>query len=760
MSTPNSANALARNISYLATSEVSIRITRLATAMILARNLSAHEFGIIAIAMTVQEIVQTLTRNGIGAKIVQTDSTHLTAVCNTVYRLNWLICLTLFALQCLLAQPIADFYQEPALVLLIVVLAVPYLIYPWSMVQVYLVQRENRLKLTALASGGQVSLDNLCSAALALTGFGIWAVITPKLVVAPLWVLYYRSVQKWRPNQTKYPKVQRDILTFSAHVFGAEICSTARRHVDRLLIGYFLGLDLLGIYYFAVNSGLGLTLSLSSAFNTAFYPHLCAQKANPSALAHEFKRGLFLVSTLSLMLFGSQALLAPWYVPMIFGTQWTHAIPLLVILTLSGITRPAAETCAQMLRAINQPRIDFRWNVFFTLCLSGSLYMAVQKDLATVAMVILMMHLLLIPVYVFGCWHLTCLGKSKTTQKKSKQNNAMIITQELSMKTQTSHKKPLISVIIPCYNSADTLAVTVKSVQQQSYRPLEVIIINDGSTDSSSTLADHLAASASNIKVLHIPNGGVSAARNLGAEVAQGEYLAFLDADDVWYPEKLTKQLAFFKQRKNLGVCYAKVRFTSQAGESLQQYSSVAKKCLTAKDLLIENQLCTSSNIMCRKAVFQQIGGFDTRMNYAEDQEWLIRVALSQHWQISGVNEVLLDYRTQSNSLSSSLRKMELGWQMLVTKIQSYAPEFIDSSYAYAQAVYLRYLARRSLRQGEPASTGLRYIIRALQSDWHILIKSPWRSGATLLGLLCWYVLPNRFSKQLLHIDTQLGVRP
>lgn len=314
----------------------------------------------------------------------------------------------------------------------------------------------------------------------------------------------------------------------------------------------------------------------------------------------------------------------------------------------------------------------------------------------------------------------------------------------------------LVSVVIPCYNAEKTLAKTVESVRQQSYPQWEMIIVNDGSTDNSAQLAEMLAKSG-NIRVIHTPNGGVSSARNTGVEHANGEYIAFLDADDIWHPEKLQIQVDYFLKHAKLGVCFSKVRFTNAAGESLNQYSSVPKKPLSAFGLLVENHLCTSSNIMCRKQAFEETGGFELGMNYAEDQEWLVRMALQDSWQIAGVPHVLVDYRTQVGSLSSSLEKMEQGWEALVRKVDYYAPEFIEENYAIARAVYLRYLARRSLRQGEPAEVGLQYIKRAIASDWIVLLCSPWRSFATLIGLLCWQIVPTDRTAQLLQISKKAG---
>ena len=325
------------------------------------------------------------------------------------------------------------------------------------------------------------------------------------------------------------------------------------------------------------------------------------------------------------------------------------------------------------------------------------------------------------------------------------------------MKTTVNHfKSGLISVVIPCYNAAQTLTQTVQSVCQQTYTNWELIIVNDGSTDNSGQVADYLA-NTTNVFVIHTANQGVSCARNTGAQHAHGEYLAFLDADDIWYPEKLQKQFDYFVTHPELGVCFSKVQFTSPTGDALNQYSSAPTDPLNAFALLVENPLCTSSNIMCRKQAFLDTGHFEPGMNYAEDQEWLLRMVLKTNWQIVGLPIVLMDYRTQVGSLSSSLEKMEQGWQLLVQKVTDYAPEFIQQHYTQAQAIYLRYLARRALRQGEPAATGLTYMKRALCADWTLCIKSPWRSIATLMGLFCWYIAPTQSTAQLFRIAKKTG---
>lgn len=324
---------LLRNMGWMGVSELMSRASRLVVAVVLARSLGVNDYGVVAIAVTTAELVNVLTRNGIGARIVQASDAQLDMVCQQAYRLNWRFCLSLCLLQCVLATPVARFYAAPQLAPLIAVLAISYLIYPYAMVQVYRAQRANRMRLTGLASGSQVTLDNLISAALAWQGFGLWSVVLPKLVVAPLWVLLFRRAEPWRPSTASITHQAAPMLGFTGQILATEVIKTLRNNLDKLLIGRLLGLEALGLYYFAVNAGMGLSLSLVTAFNTAVYPHLCRLRhphAGSQTLAwepanHDFWRGyrrsLKLVGMIGVAVLGLQCIAAPWYVPLVFGEQ-------------------------------------------------------------------------------------------------------------------------------------------------------------------------------------------------------------------------------------------------------------------------------------------------------------------------------------------------------------------------------------------------------------------------------------------------------
>lgn len=293
----------------------------------------------------------------------------------------------------------------------------------------------------------------------------------------------------------------------------------------------------------------------------------------------------------------------------------------------------------------------------------------------------------------------------------------------------------LVSVIIPCFNAQKTIRHTIESVLNQTHQDLELLIVNDGSTDSSLDLIQGYTESDHRVSVISIPNQGVSVARNTGIQHAKGEFIAFLDADDLWHSEKLEKQVDYMNNNLNVGVCFSKVEFLSQEGVSLNQFSKVPDDGLQAAGLLTENLTCTTSNVFCRKQVITTVGLFNTTMSFAEDQEWLLRVTLLSSWKIMGLQSVHVGYRTNQGSLSSQLDRMEQGWESLVDQVREYAPLFVDHHYHSAKAIFLRYLARRSLRQDDSPEIGLNYIKRAWFSDKWLYFKQPKRTIATLLCL-------------------------
>lgn len=298
-----------------------------------------------------------------------------------------------------------------------------------------------------------------------------------------------------------------------------------------------------------------------------------------------------------------------------------------------------------------------------------------------------------------------------------------------------SSNSPLVSVVIPAYNVAAVLPDAIASVQAQTWNDWELIIIDDGSSDQTAAVAQQAQAQDPRISWIHQQNQGVSVARNLGVERSQGTFIAFLDADDVWLPEKLSTHIDHLQSRPELGVSFAQVEFMTQAGIPTGQLSRARLTDITPQYLLSENPTTTTSNWVIRKAVWTEVGGFCPTMSYSEDLEWLFRTLCSQRWQMEGIGQVLTRYRTSSGGLSADLYRMEAGWNTLIEHAKTYAPELVQTYFAEAEAAHLRYLARRAFRLRLPASVGLDFIHRALRSQRQLIWREPRRTLATLVAL-------------------------
>ncbi|NJK52403.1 MAG: lipopolysaccharide biosynthesis protein [Leptolyngbyaceae cyanobacterium SU_3_3] len=381
-----------RNLSWLSGSEVIIRIFRLVTTVTLSHFLTAYDYGLAAVVLTTNEFVQVFTRFGIGTKLIQVEEERLQELSIAAYWLNWLIYLGLFIIQCVAAFLIAWSYRDNRLILPICAISLVYLIVPIAYVQSILVQRENNLRITAITNVLQVSLDNVLTALFAFLGFGMWAIVLPKILVAPIWVIIYYKSHPWRPTQGFSTKHWGEILRFGRSVLGVELLRTLRNNLDYLIVGWFISIEELGIYYFAFNAGLGISLSFINAINSALFPHLCAVRSNWEKFHQRYLSSFKTISLVIIPVVLLQSSLAPIYVPLVFGQKWVAAIPVLIIICLSAISRPFADAASQMLIAIDKSDLDLISSFIFTIVFAIGLLIGVHWGVLGVAISVLLTH--------------------------------------------------------------------------------------------------------------------------------------------------------------------------------------------------------------------------------------------------------------------------------------------------------------------------------------------------------------------------------
>jgi PST family polysaccharide transporter len=393
------ADRFLRNLGWLGLSQLFIRVSRLAATIVLARLLTKEDYGLAALVLTTNEFVNVFTQNGIWAKLVQADAADLPKLCQTSYWLNWIVCGLVFLTQCIAAFPVSWFYNDPRIVLPICVMATVYLIIPIALVQASLSNRENRLHVSAIANGIQVSVDNILTIILAFFGFGMWAIVLPKVLVAPIWVIVHYRNNPWRPTREFTLDRWQEIVQFGRSVLGVKIMQTLTNNLDYVIAGRFLGVEPLGLYYFAFNAGLGISLSAINAFDTALFPHLCDARSQPKEFKERYFKTFKSVAWIIFPLVILQSGLAPFYVPLIFGQKWIPAIPLLILICLSAIPRPFENVASNGLWALNKPNWDFIWNIIFTGAFAIALLVGVNWGVLGVAVAVFLTHSIASPAY-------------------------------------------------------------------------------------------------------------------------------------------------------------------------------------------------------------------------------------------------------------------------------------------------------------------------------------------------------------------------
>lgn len=376
------ADRLVRNVGWYGLAEFANRFTRIITTVVLARWLIPHDFGIAATAITTFEIVRVLAQYGIGQAVIRAPAEQLEAWCATAQRASWIACVTAFAVQVAIGAIIAHVMGRQDVFWMIASLAVVLLTLPFGQIQSFLIARANRLHVLAGIAVVQVAIDNLLTAALAIGGFGAWAVVLPKLIVAPIWVIGMRRGHHWKRDIAAGYASMADLRRFTLPVIGSELLVAARFNLDKVLVGAILGVEALGIYYFVFNAGLGFSLSLTSSLAASVYPHLAEVASKPRDLIARYDKLLWQAALPCAAVIALQASLSLLYVPLVFGARWDHVAWLVAVLCASAIAKPLFDSASQLLRASNEPRTEFLASANLTAFSLAALALALPYGLS------------------------------------------------------------------------------------------------------------------------------------------------------------------------------------------------------------------------------------------------------------------------------------------------------------------------------------------------------------------------------------------
>jgi glycosyltransferase involved in cell wall biosynthesis len=307
---------------------------------------------------------------------------------------------------------------------------------------------------------------------------------------------------------------------------------------------------------------------------------------------------------------------------------------------------------------------------------------------------------------------------------------------------------PTISVIIPVYNGQKTIQETIESVLNQNFVDFELLIIDDGCQDG--TLAIVNSINDSRIKIFSYQNAGVSVSRNRGIDQAQGEFISFLDADDLWTKDKLEAQLKALQKNPQAALAYSWTNWIDESGQFLRPGGHITVNGMAYNKLLVRDFIESGSNPLIRKQALDKVGSFDSSITHGEDWEMWLRIASC--YEFVAVPSAQILYRVYPESVSFDIRRMAEGSLQVIERIFAEKPELAYLKRETLASRY-KYLTFKALEGNLERKNGLmaaRFLGETLKNDLSLLRQTKLML-IILVKITSAILLPPQLTRKLLN---------
>ncbi len=285
---------------------------------------------------------------------------------------------------------------------------------------------------------------------------------------------------------------------------------------------------------------------------------------------------------------------------------------------------------------------------------------------------------------------------------------------------------PLVSVIVPAYNAEAFIEQTLNSVLSQTHRNIEVLVVDDGSQDRTAEIVKSLAQRDKRVILLQQLNKGVAATRNLAIQKSSGEYIAPIDADDVWVPQKLEKQVqSMLEAEPSVGLVYAWSVLIDEQGLPTGKYGKSNHEGEVYTKLLYGNFIGNASAPLIRRACLERVGYYNCKLKEQNGQgleDWDLYLRLAECYQFRVVPEFLVGYRQVIGSMSFNELPMENSFYLIMASARQRHPEIPATILRKATINYYFYLGEKSKQCGNYWRR-LLWLYKALQADWVVLLQ-------------------------------------
>jgi glycosyltransferase involved in cell wall biosynthesis len=288
-------------------------------------------------------------------------------------------------------------------------------------------------------------------------------------------------------------------------------------------------------------------------------------------------------------------------------------------------------------------------------------------------------------------------------------------------------EKALVSVVIPAFNAEADIGQALGSVLAQTYREIEVIVVDDGSADDTSAIVASFERSDPRVKLVRQANAGVGAARNAAIRAARGKYIAPLDADDLWFPEKLEKQVACMEQSgADTGLVYCWSRLLDEKGKVMDTSSTCTFEGRLRHALVLMNLLGNASVPLFRAAALEKVGLYLTRAEQGGAQgceDWDLALRVAELFDVRVVPECLVAYRQNGSSMSDNTDGMAASYHITMHRARQRNPDLPSAAFRWSAGYFYLYLADRCYSWNH-YSNSLSLLEKALRANPVLMLKA------------------------------------
>jgi polysaccharide transporter, PST family len=365
---------------WKAGSQVILQISRMAVALVLARMLAPHDWGLAAMVLVFSAFVVVFTDSALGTALIQRRS--LTeADKSTVFWLSAAIGVLLAVSGIALAGPISHFYCEPEVKPLFSVLSLGFFVTAIGSTQLALLVREMQFRRLELRQMAATVVGAVAGIAVALANFGAWAVVAQQLGEAIASTVLLWIVTPWRPSATFSMSSVRRLSGFAGNVFGQNVLYQAGRNLGSILIGRVLGPASLGVFVLATNVILVPFSRIAGPLQQVFFPAFSRIADDRERLADIWIRAARLVGLISIPSLVGLAVVAPDFVDVVLGQRWHDAIPVIRILAIVGIIMSVQTLNGEVLMALNRSGTLLRFTALWFVATIGAIAVGMEWGL-------------------------------------------------------------------------------------------------------------------------------------------------------------------------------------------------------------------------------------------------------------------------------------------------------------------------------------------------------------------------------------------